>query len=176
MWNRRRLMVALASAAVLLAGCGFHLRGDSPLLGTMSRLSVEGLPLSPVRQALIARLEKSGVMIDEDADISVVLLEEDQEKRVSAYSSRAKSAAFELRRMISFRVTNRLDKDHPMVSDTEFSVRRQLLFRQDQVLGKIEEEARLIVEMEQELAERIVRKLETLTLGSSIDAVDGDAP
>lgn len=176
MWNRRQLMLILATSAVLLGGCGFHLRGESPLLGTMSRLSVEGLPLSPVRQALIARLEKSGVVIDPEAEITVQLVDEDQEKRVSAYSSRAKSAAFELRRMITFRVTNTHDRKHPIVPETEFSVRRQLLFRQDQVLGKIEEEARLIVEMEQELAERIVRKLETLTSGSTDLKLDGVQP
>lgn len=176
MWKRRRLMLMLATSTVLLGGCGFHLRGESPLLGTMSRLSVEGLPLSPVRQALIARLEKSGVAIDPEADITVTLIDEDQEKRVSAYSSRAKSAAFELRRMISFRVTNTHGKDRPIVPETEFSVRRQLLFRQDQVLGKIEEEARLVVEMEQELAERIVRKLETLTQGTPGMNPDGEKP
>lgn len=176
MWNRRQFVLMLATTAALMGGCGFHLRGESPLLGTMSRLSVEGLPLSPVRQALIARLEKSGVIIEEDAEITVMLVDEDNEKRVSAYSSRAKSAAFELRRMITFRVTRKQDKDHPIVPETEFSVRRQLLFRQDQVLGKIEEEARLVVEMEQELAERIVRKLETLTSGAPGMNLDGELP
>jgi LPS-assembly lipoprotein len=170
---RQRLIEILMLALLTLGGCGFHLRGESPLLGTMSRLSVEGLPLSPIRQALISRLEKSGVVVSPDASVVISLLDENSEKRVSAYSSRAKTAAFELRRAVTVRVTLRNDPKHPLVGDTEFLTRRQLLFRQDQVLGKMEEEGRLLGEMEKELVERIVRKLETLT--PAPQAIAGDA-
>lgn len=154
--------IALAAVLTLsLSACGFHLRGESKLHTSFSTLSIKGREGQAFRQILVGKLEKSGVEIDSSAPYTILLLDEKSERRVSAYSTRAKSAGFELKRTITFKIIGPAQKIEE-VKETEMFSRRHLLFREDQVVGKQDEEVLLWQEMDQELAERIIRKLDSV--------------
>lgn len=144
-----------------ISGCGFHLRGESKLQTSLSTLALKGLEGNAFRQILVGKLEKSGVELDKKAPYTILLLDEDSERRVSAYSTRAKSAGFELKRTVTFKIIGP-GKKEAEVPVTEIFSRRHLLFRQAEVVGKLDEESMLWQEMYQELAERIIRKLESI--------------
>lgn len=146
---------------LLISGCGFHLRGESKLQTSFSTLALKGLEASAFRQIVVSKLEKSGVKLDDDAPYTILLLDEDSERRVSAYSTRAKSAGFELKRSVTFKIIGPGEKEAD-VPKTEVFSRRHLLFRQAEVVGKLDEENMLWQEMYEELADRIVRKLESI--------------
>jgi len=154
--------IVLAAVLTLsLSACGFHLRGESKLHTSFSTLSIEGREGQAFRQILVGKLEKSGVEIDSSAPYTILLLDEESERRVSAYSTRAKSAGFELKRTITFKIIGPSQKVEE-VKETEMFSRRHLLFRENQVVGKQDEEVLLWQEMDQELAERIIRKLDSI--------------
>lgn len=156
-WHSLLLMVL----ALSLSACGFHLRGESKMHTSFSQLALKGREGQAFRQVLVGKLEKSGVTLDNSAPYTIQLLDEKSERRVSAYSTRAKSAGFELKRIITFKIIGPRQKEESVV-ETELFSRRHLLFREDQVVGKQDEEAMLWHEMDQELAERIIRKLEAI--------------
>lgn len=146
-----------------ISACGFHLRGESKLHTSFSTLALQGREGQAFRQILIGKLEKSGVTLDNSAPYTIRLLDEESERRVSAYSTRAKSAGFELKRTITFKIIAP-GQTEEQVQETEMFSRRHLLFREDQLVGKQDEEVLLWKEMDQELAERIIRKLEAIHL------------
>lgn len=161
---RTLLLVALMLVITTsISGCGFQLRGESKLHTSLSTLALKGREGQAFRQILVGKLEKSGVTLDNSAPYTILLLDEDTEKRVSAYSTRAKSAGFELKRTITFKFIGPGQKEAD-VQETEMFSRRHLLFRESQVVGKMDEEVLLWQEMDQELAERIIRKLEAIHL------------
>lgn len=163
-WQLGMVWLRMVLAAVImlsLSACGFHLRGESKLHTSFSTLSIEGREGQAFRQILVGKLEKSGVEIDSSAPYTILLLDEESERRVSAYSTRAKSAGFELKRTITFKIIGPSQKVEE-VKETEMFSRRHLLFREDQVVGKQDEEVLLWQEMDQELAERIIRKLDSI--------------
>lgn len=152
------LMLALTAG---VSACGFHLRGESKLHTSFSTLALKGRQGQAFRMILVSKLEKSGVTLDDSAPYTILLLDEDSERRVSAYSTRAKSAGFELKRTITFKIIGPGQKVED-VPETEMFSRRHLLFREEEVVGKQDEEVLLWQEMDQELAERIIRKLESI--------------
>lgn len=159
-WLHVLLMLLLTLS---ISACGFHLRGESKLHTSFSTLALKGREGQAFRQILVGKLEKSGVELDDSAPYTIRLLDEESERRVSAYSTRAKSAGFELKRTITFKIIGPNQKEEE-VPETEMFSRRHLLFREDQVVGKQDEEVLLWQEMDQELAERIIRKLESIHL------------
>lgn len=154
-------MMLMVLLTLQVSGCGFHLRGESKLQTSFSTLALKGLEGHAFRQIVVGKLEKSGVKLDDAAPYTILLLDEDSERRVSAYSTRAKSAGFELKRAVTFKIIGPGEKEAD-VPVTEMFSRRHLLFRQAEVVGKLDEESMLWQEMYQELAERIVRKLESI--------------
>jgi LPS-assembly lipoprotein len=158
----RAAKTGLIALVVLgLAACGFHLRGESKLQTSFSTLALQGLEGHQFRQIMVSRLEKSGVKLVKTAPYTILLLNEDSERRVSAYSTRAKSAGYELKRIVTFKIIGPGQKEADVIA-TEMLSRRHLLFRQAELVGKLDEESMLWKEMHEELAERIVRKLESI--------------
>lgn len=72
--NRRTFLTAsiAASAAVLLSGCGFRLRGTESL-PTLPTLSLEGNTNSAVAQQVASRLQQLGTQVTADAPWRVTL-------------------------------------------------------------------------------------------------------
>ncbi len=72
--NRRTFLTAsiAASAAVLLGGCGFRLRGTESL-PSLPTLSLEGDTNSAVAQQVASRLQQLGTQVTSDAPWRVTL-------------------------------------------------------------------------------------------------------
>ncbi|MEE2730964.1 MAG: LPS assembly lipoprotein LptE [Pseudomonadota bacterium] len=153
---RLRLCASLLLiTALLLQGCGFQLRGSTNSIaksyGSVHLINKSGdEALSKiVEQALL----DTGTKVTPGSANILELLESDEDKRTASYSSRGKSAEYELLKEIRFLFRKR---DEVLIPETTFHARRSYLYRETAAVGKAEEENILKREMDQDLAQRIL--------------------
>lgn len=147
------MLITLASA------CGFHLRGsERPLSKTFSSLHLvmSGNDQS-FQSALKSTLQDANIVLNETSLNRLEILSSRNQKRTASYSSRAKSAEFELIKTITFRVTREKEQ---LIPPMKLEARRSYLYRETAAVGKAEEESLLRQEMDQDLAQRILLALQ----------------
>jgi len=161
--NKKRFIVfTLIFPMLMLASCGFHLRGSAgtKLGKTLPSLVVDGVGTeSGFGLALVRVLHAN--------DVDVIPLSKGQQpvlqmqpveigKEVLSVDQDVRAREFSLITKVRFRL-----KGVPGASTSERSarVRRDLVVDPIQVLGSEQEERRLLKEMEQELAQMVVLRL-----------------
>ena len=122
-----------------LSACGFQLRGsDFPLRKTFSSIHVvsdrkdEGL-----NGALDLVLRSSQIQRNEDSANQLQILSSKTSRRTASYSSRAKSAEYELIKSVEFRL---LRDTQDIIAPMTLEARRSYLYRETAAVGKAEEE------------------------------------
>ena len=150
----------LVATALLLAGCGFHLRGQATL--PFNTLYVQAPPLSPfalqVKRAVQAG---SGTkIIDRPGETEAILqiLQELQEKEILSLGAGGRVREFQLRYRVQYRLTD--DKNREHIPASEIVLRRDYSFNDEQVLSKESEEALLYRDMRSDAVQQLVRRLQ----------------
>ena len=150
----------LCGSLLLLAGCGFQLKGsgdaDLALDGLTIRL-ISGQPRAELTLAVTKELIANGlVMTDEaDASASLELQPEQFSQRNLSLTAQARAAELELTLATDFTFTQ---PDHNPVN-ARATVSRQMLNDPRNVVGKTEELRLLRDEMRRDLAAQIVRRV-----------------
>lgn len=155
-----RALIMSVAAAALVAGCGFHLRGQLPLPEQLKVIAVTGTN-QDFMDEMVDALEASGAeVVDEAAARSVLELYDVQFNRnVRTIDTRGKVTGYNLRYDISYRV---VDEEGQELRDTTLSLRRDYNFEPEQVLQAEEEEESLRENMVEALIRRIMRQLVTI--------------
>lgn len=155
-----RALIMSVAAAALVAGCGFHLRGQLPLPEQLKVIAVTGTDRDFMDE-MVDALEASGAeVVDEAAARSVLELYDVQFNRnVRTIDTRGKVTGYNLRYDISYRV---VDEEGQELRDTTLSLRRDYNFEPEQVLQAEEEEESLRENMVEALVRRIMRQLVTI--------------
>lgn len=142
-----------------LSACGFQLRGSEfSLRKTFSSIHVvsdgkdEGL-----NSALDLVLRSSQIKRNEDSANQLQILSSKTSRRTASYSSRAKSAEYELIKTVEFRF---LRDTQEIIAPMTLEARRSYLYRETAAVGKAEEERLLRQEMDSDLAQRILLAIE----------------
>lgn len=152
-------IVGIVSLVLVLAACGFQLRGlqDSVASRYASmRLITHGSD-EAFFTILRQNLKNAGVTLNEDAEAILDIQSVRTEKRTASYNSRAKSAEFELLKRVTFQFhQGKRERIAPMI----VQVRRSYLYRETAAVGKAEEERLLWREMDDDLAQRILIALQ----------------
>lgn len=155
---------------VLLAGCGFHLRGTD-LADSFRTAYVNSARDVSIDDELVRDLGFAGLEVVDDAaaaDVVIDLDGQDERRRTASVTERARTAEYELSLEVRYRIVGR-DADGSDAARTvlvdQRSVRAVRVYRLDRgnVVGSSEEEALLRSEMEQELAQQILRSLDAAT-------------
>ncbi len=156
---KRLRLVWLVSLVLLLAACGFQLRGsERPLNKTFSSVHLitngsDNSFYNAVKNALKdARIELNDASLNK-----LEIVGSGDQKRTASYSSRAKSAEFELIKTVTFRFTREKEQ---LIAPMKLEARRSYLYRETAAVGKAEEENLLKQEMNQDLAQRILLALQ----------------
>jgi len=160
-----RSVLVAGLMALFLSGCGFQMRGQAVLPPGLEKMTISGLDTYNQLVIVLSRyLRANGVqVIDHDdpeaADLRLSNFKQDKEILVVGTDGRVREY-----RLFS-RVTMTLqDKDKGLDLPAEqITVKRDLLWNPDDVLGKTEEERVLREEMVRDLAQRIVERLGSLT-------------
>ncbi len=152
----RRLILCLFIA--LLAGCGFHLRGQVAL--PYSTLHISGPSATSVSNSLKRVLRSSGVRLvdrQEDAELTMVILSDVREKSILSLSAAGRAQEYELRQRLSYRIITAGEPDLPA---GEILSQRSISFNDAQVLAKESEENLLYRDMENDVVQQLLRRLQ----------------
>lgn len=150
---------AVFFVALLLAGCGFQVRG--PLALPFKNLYLAMPEQSDMGVALRRQVLASGTttLADDresaDAVFSVVL--ENREKSILSLNAAGRVREFRLRQRFAFRLQD--TKGHDLLPPTELQVTRDMAYSDSYLLSKGAEEALLYQDMQNDLVQQIIRRL-----------------
>ncbi|WP_372988292.1 LPS assembly lipoprotein LptE [Marinobacter sp.] len=155
---------ALALAAVL-AGCGFQLRGTSPVPAALQPLAVKCGSQIPdtLCLSLKEQLELGGIKTAEATNAAYVLdlKSFSQDRRASAITVRAAAAEYTLTQAVRIELIT--DDRVPLIADTELSVRESYRYDETNILAKQREQDELEQRMNDRLAQQILFRLAPMT-------------
>ena len=158
--SRRAGRMFVAALALVLAGCGFHLRGQAEY--TFSTIYINAAKMATFQAELTRALEGGGnAKVVKSADAAQVILDVPaivDEKDVLSLSTGGSVLEFALVKRVSFRLhdANGLDWLPP----GEIILRRSYTFNQSEVLARDTEEQRLLREMQSDAVAQLVRRLQ----------------
>ncbi len=152
------LVSVLAAAALLLASCGFHLRGQATL--SYESMYISGSPAFATQLARAVRAGSKTRIVNnpKEAEVTLQILTEARERSILSLSSTGRVRELQIRYRVSFRVTDKAGKD--LLAPNEILLKRDLIYSDSDVLGKEQEEALLYRDMQNDAVQQVVRRLE----------------
>jgi LPS-assembly lipoprotein len=159
----RRARAAALVAALALPGCGFHLQGAGSLPPAMARTYVDtNRPHSEFLVTLTDTLRQRGseVLAAPDATAAVLDIESDETgQRVLSVSARNIPREYEVFYSVTFSLTVGGEN---VISGETLVVTRSYTYDETQVLAKAAEEEILRRSLAEDLARRVVRRIQAL--------------
>ena len=171
-----RLVMTVLLVAGLATGCGFHLRGTFVLPEALSTVYVEGSDADIVRQLKDSLASSGAQVLGERSDTAAVvqLLQSDYTRQVRTVDTRGLATSYELVYTVAYRV---LDSNGETLAQVPaFELRRDFNFDSAQLLQKRNEEQFLREGMQEEIVQRILRRLSTLTTARLPGPQEGARP
>ncbi len=163
----QRLPAAIAALVILvtalLSACGFQLRGSVELPAVLkSTLLQAGDPWEGVAAALRIELESSGARITTQADEATAILRLDNERsqrRVLSVGRGGKASEYELFEEVTFSLQD--NRGRVLLEPQTLRLTRDLVFDENQLLGKVSEIDELRNQMRRSLARQIITRIRT---------------
>lgn len=160
---RRRTLLALLPAPLLLAACGFRLRGVPEF--AFRSLYIAAPPGSPLARELQRTLQGAGGGLQTitdparmlEAEAIMDLLSEQQERSVVGLNASGQVRELQLRLRIRFKL--RTPAGAEMIPDTELLQQRDISYNETIALAKEAEEALLYRTMQTDLVQQLLRRL-----------------
>jgi LPS-assembly lipoprotein len=162
----RSSFIVMLIAALLLSACGFQLRGTAQL--PFKTLYVQASSPSPFALQLKRAIEAgTSTRVTEgpgEAEVVLHILNELQEKQILSLTGGGRVNEFLLRYRVSFRLTDKLNREH--IPTSEIVLRQAVTFNDQQVLSKEHEEAGLYRNMRSDAVQQLLRRLQATKLKS----------
>ncbi len=149
-----------ALLALLLVGCGYHLRGYQGAMTALPPIYVGGDQSTPLYGALRQALRDTGtpLVAREQAQLVLNLLGENRERRVLSVSGAAKVQEYELIYSVAFEVMDRAGK--PLLARQTIRKVRDIRFDETAVNSLVSESGQLYSDMRKALLNEIMRRLQ----------------
>ena len=158
--HARRIHLRLSTAilCLLLASCGFHLRGQAAL--PFETMYVSGSPgfRTLLTRAVRARSNTRIVDNQKEAQVTVQVVGEQNDRVILSLSGSGRVREIQLRYRISYRLTDNDSRE--ILPTTEVQLKRDLTYSDTDVLGKEQEEQLLIRDMRNDAVQQVVRRLQ----------------
>jgi LPS-assembly lipoprotein len=155
--------VFILLSLIMLTACGFKLRGDVELPPILQETYIESAnPFTGMARALRVELEASGARIvasSEQATAVLRIVNERSENRILSVGSTGKASEYELFDEVTFQLTDRGGK--MLIKRQNLRMIRDLVFDENQLLGKVSESEQLHVQMRRSLARQIITRINT---------------
>lgn len=158
----RRSLLAAAGSASLLAACGFHLRGvrDLPFSSLYINSNKYSELTAQIRRAITAQTHTQVADEIKAADAVLDITENRTEKVILSLNSAGRVREYQLRQRFSFKVRTPDNDEIAPVATIE--VRRDLNYSDTEVLAKQEEEQLLFTEMQADVIQQLLRRLQSI--------------
>ena len=149
---------ALLFVLVILAGCGFRLRGsaDLPFQTLYVPNADSGIALD-LKRNLEAGTQARVVEDAKQAEAILVFSEENREKNILSLTAQGRVREFQLRYRVGFRVHD--GKGADFVPQNVIVLTRDINFSDTDVLAKEAEEQLLFRDMQSDMVQQIMRRL-----------------
>lgn len=160
--KRRFAWIAILLTAMILSGCGFHLRGS----GDQATLPFKTIYLgAPDASPLVSELQRyivggGGTTVATDAKAAEAILEimsESKEKVILSLNSQGRVREYTLNYKVLFRLKN--NQNSELLTPTSITIRRTISFNEAQVLAKEAEETMLYRDMQSDLVQQMLRRI-----------------
>lgn len=161
--HRSRLFSAVALAG-LLAGCGFHLRKEAELPAAMQRVHIEAAdPSSALVKDLAKALPRSGAQVVDKVEVGVAVLKISANALstdVLSVGGTARANEYAMRHHVEFSVEDA--GGTAILPKQTIELSREFTFDATQALGVAAETDLLSKELERDMVQTILRRLEAL--------------
>ncbi|WP_439641740.1 LPS-assembly lipoprotein LptE [Nevskia sp.] len=173
--------IGISLATLALAACGFHPVGSRPLPKALRAVHVElvdpyRVTTPPVEEALKARIVRGGgEVISKADDAATVLRLSDlrEAQEVLSIGTDGRAIEYRLVTRVTFEMRRVVDgKAEVLIAPESQTVSRDYSFSAQQILAKEAEEARLRRYIQDELAERVLLRVEARLATADPDAPD----
>ena len=156
---RRRALVASLLATGLLAGCGFHLRGNSDFV--FKRLYI-GIPPNSLMGADLRRAIRGGsdtqVVADQkEADALLDVLQDTRTKTILSITTEGVVREYRLTQRFTFRLRDPAGKE--LIPPSQLVLTRDLTYNEANTLAKDYEEQQLYRDMQRDIVQQLMRRL-----------------
>lgn len=155
----------LLLAVFVLSSCGFHLRGSGQISTQLDVLHVTAInAYGELVQKLESVLTRAGVAIERNkslAPYSLRIISEKNTRRAATTTSRITVAEYELRLVVEIQLENRTGD--LIMAPSSLVTERVYTLDQANLTGSNEEEELLRQEMQDEIIEQIIRRVEAIT-------------
>jgi LPS-assembly lipoprotein len=151
---------------LLLASCGFQLRGvaELPFESIYVQAASKSLLAQDIKRAVRSGSSTRVAEKPEEAQVTLQIITELQEKQILSLTGGGRVAEYELRYRILFRLTDAKQREH--IAASEIVLRRDYSYRDDQALASESQEALLYRNMRSDAVEQLVRRLQGAKLKS----------
>ncbi|PPE69657.1 hypothetical protein IS481_01745 [Caldimonas thermodepolymerans] len=160
----RRTLLLGTLPALLLAGCGFRLRGDYRFafqtikLGFAQRSEIG----DELRRQLAAAPDVRVVESAKDAQVVLEVLEDRVSRSASASTAAGQVREITLRTRLRFRLLTAAGRE--LIPETELVLSQLLSYNETDALGKESEEAELVRDMRRDIVAQVMRRLAAVEL------------
>jgi len=160
--DRRHWLVLMLAA--LLAACGFHLRQEIALPAGLERVALlVADEFSPLKRELRESLQRAGaeVLATEATGAGVIRLPVNAVTRdVLTVSGRARVQEYVVRHLVELEVV--AADGRVLLARTPITLEREFTFDETQGLGAAQEEELIRKELEREMVQQVLRRIEAL--------------
>jgi LPS-assembly lipoprotein len=157
---------SLLAATLLVAACGFQLRGAAQL--PFNSIFVQAPPTSQfatqMRRAVRAGSSTRLTDTPEQAEVILQIVNELQEKQILSLSGGGRVSEYLLRYRVSFRLTDSKNREH--IPASEIVLRRDYSYSDEQSLAREFDEAQLYRDMRNDAVSQLLRRLQSARLQS----------
>jgi LPS-assembly lipoprotein len=166
---RRASLLPLLASAALLTGCGFHLRKEAQLPPSLAHvyLSIND-PSSVLAKDLVKALRRSGAeVVDKvEGDATIMKISANTfSTDVLSVSGTARASEYSLRYHVEFDVENTAGT--ALLPKQTIELTREFTFDASQALGVAAETDLLTKELQRDMVQTIMRRLEALAKSST---------
>ena len=158
----KRLLTIFSLCALVLGGCGFHLRGQVDLSPALSSVYIRSSD-ADLKREVAGALRAAGSEVPQSAEVASATLKlsnVDFQRQVVTVDSRGKATGFRLVYKADFEAAKK--GGGSLTGKRTVRAARDYDFDSTQVLQKEGEEDFLRSDMERDAAQQIVRQLSTL--------------
>ena len=147
---------------LLVAGCGFQLRGAQPLpfsslhVATQETSELGAILKRNIRAMALTRL----VDTPQEAQAVFTVIGEAREKNILSLSGTGRVREFQLRYRLAYRVHDSQGRE--FAPPTEIVLVRDISFSDERVLAKEQEESLLYRDMQNDMAQQVLRRLASI--------------
>lgn len=154
--------ITLLAAAAALAACGFHMRGEVQLPATMQRVYVQIVdPFSPLKRDLDAALLRAGATVEDHAGegiAEIVISAVTLGPIVRSVGANAYVNEFSMVYHVVLQISDGANK--VLIPKTVVEQSRDYTFDQTQAIGTTAEQDEIKKEMERDMVQAILRKVD----------------